>query len=90
MKSNPDKNLGPAVVIEAIDGRAYIGSSHRDALQSMRLSGWGCPESSLKRYMMAVAQRVMRWNKSAVRTSSVDEFLSDLEAAGIVTVRMMN
>ena len=90
MKSNHEKNLGPAVVIEAIDGRAYIGASHRDALQSMRMSGWGCPEGSLKKYMAAVARRVLLWNKSPVRTTSVDEFLSDLEAAGIVTVRMMN
>lgn len=82
--------LGPAIVIEAIDGRAYVGASPRDALQQMRMSGWGCPEASLKRYMGAVAKRVFRWNKAHVRADSVDEFLADLEAAGIVTVRMMN
>jgi hypothetical protein len=85
MKSTPRPI---ATVIEAIDGRAYVGASPRDALQAMRMSGWGCPEPSLKRYMQAVAGRVMQWNKSHVRVSSVDEFLHDLEAAGIVVVRM--
>jgi hypothetical protein len=81
---------GPATVIEGIDGRAYVGTSPREALQTMRLSGWGCPEASLKRYMVAVAKRVLLWNKSHVRTESVEMFLADLETAGIVTVRMMN
>jgi hypothetical protein len=65
-----------------------VGASPREALQAMRMSGWGCPETSLRRYMVAVAHRVMLWNKSVVRTTSVDEFLADLEAAGIVTLRV--
>jgi hypothetical protein len=77
----------PATIIESIDGRAYVGESPRAALQAMRMAGWGCPEPSLRRYMQAVAARVMQWNKSPVRVTSVDEFLSDLEAAGIVVVR---
>jgi hypothetical protein len=79
-----------AVVIEGLDGRSFAGASVREAVDRMRAAAWGCPgKKTTDAYMRSVAERVMAWNKSHVRVDSLENFVSDLEAAGIVTVRLV-
>ena len=84
------KERPPAVVIETIDGRAYIGQTTRDAIEKMRIAAWGCPSKTFRGYMLQVSRRTQMWNKHFVRTDTIENWINDLELAGIVTVRRMN
>jgi hypothetical protein len=81
------KEKSAVVMIETLDGRAYVGASLKDAVQQMRASAWACPETTLRAYMAGVSRRVMQWNKQPIRSGDVVEFVNDLEAAGIIVVR---
>jgi len=75
------------VVIETIDGRAFVGDSLTDCVQKIRASAWACHEATLKKYMIGVAKRAFDWTKSGqVRTDSIEDFVEDMEAAGLYRV----
>jgi hypothetical protein len=75
------------IVIETIDGRAFVGTSLRDCVQKIRASAWACTEPSLKGYMDGVAKRAFDWTKSGkVRTNTIENFVRDMEAVGLYRV----
>ncbi len=75
------------VVIEGIDGRLYFGKSIKAVLQSMRAASWGMPARDLNGWMRQVAERVYGWCKVVIRTDKPENFIADLNAASVITVR---
>lgn len=79
------------VVIECVDGRAYIGATQAEALDAMRAAAWGCPDrASRPAYMKAVARRLQAFGKIPIRTDSVAAFINDLQTAGVIVVRSVH
>jgi hypothetical protein len=78
-------------MIETIDGRAFVGNDLRDVVQKIRASAWACTEASLKGYMQGVSRRAGVWTKTAiVRTDTVENFVADMEAAGLYKVHRLS
>jgi hypothetical protein len=92
MKPNTYSAERPArMVIETIDGRAYVANSAAIAVDRMRADAWACTERTASAYMHGVARRVVAWNKYPVRADEgADTFINDLHAAGLLTIREIN
>jgi hypothetical protein len=84
MKGNA--SIPGGVVIETIDGRSYFGSNLRECVQRVRASAWACTDPTLRAYMQSVARRAGEWSKASVRTDTIDNFVADMEAAGLYRV----
>ncbi len=79
------------ILIETIDGRAYVGTSFRDCVQKIRASAWACTDPTLKGYMRGVARRAGVWTKTAnVRVDTIENFVRDMEACGLYRVHMLS
>jgi hypothetical protein len=88
MKITP---LSNNVIIETIDGRAFVGTSLKDVVQKIRASAWACTDSTLRGYMQSVARRASEWTKRAnVRTDTIDNFVYDMEACGLYRVHRLS
>jgi hypothetical protein len=74
------------MMIETLDGRVYTGDTLRDVIEQMRAAAWAVPSRTLRAYMRGVSKRVFQWNKQPVRDDSVDHFVDDLVAAGILVI----
>jgi hypothetical protein len=86
MKISDERPAG--VVIETLDGRAYVGVTLYGAIDSMRRDAWGCHSQTMRSYQRAVARRVLQWNKYLIRTEQgIKVFAEDLQASGIITIR---
>jgi hypothetical protein len=75
------------VIIETLDGRSYTGATLTDAIEEMRASAWAVPSDTLLDYMKGVSFRTLQWNESVVRYDTIEHFVEDLVAAGILVMR---
>ena len=79
------------IVIETIDGRAFVGDSLRDCVQKIRAAAWACTDRTLAGYMQSVARRAREWTKVAIiRTDTVENFVVDMEAVGLYRVHRVS
>lgn len=85
------EQIDGGVIIETIDGRAFVGDSLRDAVQKIRASAWACTDTTLRGYMQGVARRAGVWTKTAnVRTDSIEHFVADMCDAGLYRVHRVS
>jgi len=87
----PTAPIPGGVLIETIDGRAFIGDSLKDAVQKIRASAWACTDTTLRGYMQGVSRRATEWTKhTIVRTDTVENFVFDMEACGLYRVHRLS
>jgi len=91
MKPTPLIPPSNNVIIETIDGRAFVGTSLKDAVQKIRASAWACTDTTLRGYMQGVSRRATEWTKhTIVRTDTVENFVFDMEACGLYRVHRLS
>lgn len=77
-----------SIIVETMDGRAYPADSKAAAVDAMRADAWGCPGHMTRRaYMRRVSERAMQWCKAFVSAENAEDFIADMERAGLLTVR---
>lgn len=68
---------------KTLNGKTFEAKTLKDAAECL----WKMmftPEPTLEAWMQGSAQRAKAWNGSAIRTSSAEEHVEDLIAAGIL------
>lgn len=75
------------VLIETIDGRTFIAPTMERAANLMRNDAWGGAGLEMPAYMKEVATRAFQWCKQPVRTDTIEAFLTDMQAIGLLCVQ---
>lgn len=68
-------------------GRPYSGRTFDEVLKQMMDAAWFTKAEAPDQYMAMVARRAAVMEKT-VRTSSAEDFYTDLENAGFVTIKV--
>lgn len=65
--------------------RAVMGGSAAEIIRQMRADSWFA-EDNKGDYMNEVSRRVFEENGATIRTDTAVNFLTDLQAAGLITL----
>jgi hypothetical protein len=76
------------IIIEGFGGEIYKADTHAKIVDKMRASAWGGDTTDGPRgYMRQVAKRVWDWCAKTIRTDKAEDFLTDLQDAGLIKVK---
>lgn len=72
-----------------IDGRTFLVRDANEFVQRLQKSSWS-PTPDMPTFMRELAHRAKLFNGAHLRTSSVEVFVFDMIAAGLVRVETIN
>ena len=77
----------PAVSVSGFSGERYEGDSFHQVVEAMRAGTFGGDDSAgVRGYMKQISKRIFEWNGATVRTDKAENFLHDLQQAGVLRI----